>query len=43
MIILTGTTTPKSPTLRSPTMPGSPMGSSHNSDAENDPKSPGKT
>ncbi|CAF0811664.1 unnamed protein product [Adineta ricciae] len=35
-----GTATPKSPTIRSPTMPGSPMGSTHNSDTENDPKSP---
>ncbi|UJR26061.1 hypothetical protein I4U23_007407 [Adineta vaga] len=35
-----GTATPKSPTIRSPTMSGSPMGSTHNSDTENDPKSP---
>ncbi|CAF3956881.1 unnamed protein product [Rotaria sp. Silwood2] len=33
-----GTATPKSPTIRSPTMPGSPMGSAYNSDTENDSK-----
>ncbi|CAF3350264.1 unnamed protein product [Rotaria sp. Silwood1] len=33
-----GTATPNSPTIRSPTMPGSPMGSACNSDTENDPK-----
>ncbi|CAF3815420.1 unnamed protein product [Rotaria magnacalcarata] len=30
--------TPKSPTIRSPTMSGSPMGSAYNSDTENEPK-----
>ncbi|CAF4889442.1 unnamed protein product, partial [Rotaria socialis] len=32
------TATPKSPTVRSPTMSGSPMGSAYNSDTENEPK-----
>ncbi|CAF3530500.1 unnamed protein product [Adineta steineri] len=38
--LASGTATPKSPTIRSPTMSGSPMGSVYNSDGENDPKSP---
>ncbi|CAF0893253.1 unnamed protein product [Rotaria sordida] len=33
-----GTATPKSPTIRSPPVPGSPMGSAYNSDTENDSK-----
>ena len=40
-ILLIGAATPKSPTLRSPTFSGSPIGSAHNSDTENDPKTPG--
>lgn len=35
-----GAATPKSPTIRSPTMSGSPIGSAHNSDTENDPRTP---
>jgi hypothetical protein len=36
-----GSATPKSPTIRSPTMSNSPIGSAHNSDTENDPRTPG--
>ena len=36
-----GAATPKSPTVRSPTISGSPLGSAQNSDAENDPQIPG--
>ncbi|CAF1546441.1 unnamed protein product, partial [Adineta ricciae] len=35
-----GSATPKSPTIRSPTMSGSPFGSAQNSDAENDTRIP---
>ncbi len=42
MIIFLGSATPKSPTIRSPTMSGSPLGSAQNSDAENDTRIPGK-
>ena len=37
-----GSATPMSPTIRSPTMSGSPLGSAQNSDAENDIKTPGE-
>jgi hypothetical protein len=40
-MLLTGTVTPKSPTIRSPTFSGSPICSAQNSDTENDPKTPG--
>jgi hypothetical protein len=40
-ILLIGAATPKSPTIRSPTFSGSPIASAHNSDTENDPKTPG--
>ena len=43
LIFFIGTATPKSPTVRSPTYSGSPMGSAHNSDTEMDPKTPGET
>ncbi|CAF1602307.1 unnamed protein product, partial [Didymodactylos carnosus] len=32
--------TPKSPTVRSPTISGSPSASAHNSDTEYDPRTP---
>jgi hypothetical protein len=40
-MLLIGTGTPKSPTIRSPTFSCSSIGSPHNSDTENDPKTPG--
>lgn len=40
-IFYLGAATPKSPTLRSPTMSGSPLGSAQNSDAEHDSRIPG--
>ena len=36
-----GSATPKSPTIRSPTMSGSPLGSAPTSDAENENRIPG--
>ena len=42
MFLLIGSATPKSPTVRSPAMSGSPLGSAQTSDAENDTKMPGK-
>lgn len=38
-----GSATPMSPTIRSPTMSGSPLGSAQNSDTENEPRSDGPT
>ena len=40
-IFCLGAATPKSPTLRSPTMSGSPLGSAQNSDVEHDSRIPG--